>query len=175
MIRAAIAGASGYAGGELLRLLLAHPQVEVTQITSETYAKQYAHFVHPNLRGHTDLRFSRLADLPPCDLLFLALPHGHAMDQIEDLAQKAGRIIDLSADFRLREPAAYLRWYGRDPCSGRHAVNTAIAHYQAHHVLAWRIRNKAGCDGCGIVDNSAASCRDRHKTPQIHQRIVIRV
>jgi N-acetyl-gamma-glutamyl-phosphate/LysW-gamma-L-alpha-aminoadipyl-6-phosphate reductase len=114
MIRAAIAGASGYAGGELLRLLLAHPQVEVTQITSETYAKQYAHFVHPNLRGHTDLRFSRLADLPPCDLLFLALPHGHAMEQIEDLAQKAGRIIDLSADFRLREPAAYLRWYGRE-------------------------------------------------------------
>ena len=114
MIRAAIVGASGYAGGELLRLLLAHPQVEVMQITSETYAKQYAYFVHPNLRGHTDLRFVRLADLAPCDLLFLALPHGHAMDRIEEFAAMAERIVDLSADFRLRDPVDYPRWYGRE-------------------------------------------------------------
>jgi N-acetyl-gamma-glutamyl-phosphate/LysW-gamma-L-alpha-aminoadipyl-6-phosphate reductase len=112
MIRAAIAGASGYAGGELLRLLLAHPQVEVTQITSETYAQQYAYFVHPNLRGHTDLRFARMADLKPCDLLFLALPHGHAMERIEEFSGLAERIVDLSADFRLRDPAGYPRWYG---------------------------------------------------------------
>jgi len=112
MIRAAIVGASGYAGGELLRLLLAHPKVEVTQITSETYAGQYAHFVHPNLRGHTRLRFSRLAELAPCDLLFLALPHGHAMDRIEEFAALGERIVDLSADFRLRDPADYPRWYG---------------------------------------------------------------
>jgi N-acetyl-gamma-glutamyl-phosphate/LysW-gamma-L-alpha-aminoadipyl-6-phosphate reductase len=114
MIRVAIVGASGYAGGELLRLLLAHPQVEVTQITSETYARQYAYFVHPNLRGHTDLRFERLADLAPCDLLFLALPHGHAMDRIGEFATMAERIVDLSADFRLRNAADYPRWYGRE-------------------------------------------------------------
>ena len=114
MIRAAIVGASGYAGGELLRLLLAHPQVEVTQITSETYAGQYAYFVHPNLRAHTRLRFTRLADLSPCNLLFLALPHGHAMDRIEEFAGLAERIVDLSADFRLRDPADYPRWYGRE-------------------------------------------------------------
>lgn len=114
MIRAAIVGSSGYAGGELLRLLLSHPQVEVTQITSETYSGQYAHFVHPNLRGHTDLRFIRLADLSPCDLLFLALPHGHAMDRIEEFARLAARVVDLSADFRLRDPADYPHWYGRE-------------------------------------------------------------
>jgi N-acetyl-gamma-glutamyl-phosphate/LysW-gamma-L-alpha-aminoadipyl-6-phosphate reductase len=114
MIRTAIVGASGYAGGELLRLLLAHPQVEVTQITSETYAGQYAYFVHPNLRGHTSLRFVRLADLDPCDLLFLALPHGHAGDRIEEFAALAERIVDLSADFRLRDPALYQHWYGRE-------------------------------------------------------------
>ncbi|MGD2206407.1 MAG: N-acetyl-gamma-glutamyl-phosphate reductase [Anaerolineae bacterium] len=113
MIRTAIVGASGYAGGELLRLLLAHPQVEVTQITSETYARQYAHFVHPNLRGHTDLRFKPLSDLESCDLLFLALPHGHAVDRIEEWAVMAERIVDLSGDFRLRNPADYERWYGR--------------------------------------------------------------
>jgi N-acetyl-gamma-glutamyl-phosphate/LysW-gamma-L-alpha-aminoadipyl-6-phosphate reductase len=112
MIKAAIVGASGYAGGELLRLLLAHPQVKVTQITSETYARQYAYFVHPNLRGHTDLRFKKLQDLEDCDLLFLALPHTQAMNRIEALAAKAERIVDLSADFRLRTSAGYEKWYG---------------------------------------------------------------
>jgi N-acetyl-gamma-glutamyl-phosphate/LysW-gamma-L-alpha-aminoadipyl-6-phosphate reductase len=112
MIRASIAGASGYAGGELLRLLLAHPQVEVGQITSERNAGQYAYFVHPNLRGHSALRFTRLADLEPCDLLFLAMPHGQAMGRIETFAGLADRIVDLSADFRLRNPADYPRWYG---------------------------------------------------------------
>jgi N-acetyl-gamma-glutamyl-phosphate/LysW-gamma-L-alpha-aminoadipyl-6-phosphate reductase len=114
MIRAAIAGASGYAGGELLRLLLAHPKIEVKQITSETYAGQHAYFVHPNLRGHTKLHFSRLADLAPCDLLFLALPHGGAMGQIEALSNLAGRIIDLSADFRLRSAQEFQHWYGQE-------------------------------------------------------------
>jgi len=114
MIRAAIVGASGYAGGELLRLLLAHPRVEVTQITSETYAGQYAYFVHPNLRAHTRLRFTRLAELAPCDLLCLALPHSHAMDRIEEFATQAERIVDLSADFRLRDPTDYPRWYERE-------------------------------------------------------------
>ena len=114
MIKLAIVGASGYAGGELLRLLLAHPQVQVTQITSETFARQYAYFVHPNLRGHTDLRFNKLADLAPCDLLFLALPHGHAMEHIEAFAAQAERIVDLSADFRLRSASDYAQWYGHE-------------------------------------------------------------
>jgi N-acetyl-gamma-glutamyl-phosphate/LysW-gamma-L-alpha-aminoadipyl-6-phosphate reductase len=97
----------------LLRLLLAHPEVEVAQITSETYAGQYAFFVHPNLRGHTSLRFSRLADLSPCELLFLALPHGESMDRIQEFASVAEKIIDLSADFRLRNLADYPKWYER--------------------------------------------------------------
>jgi N-acetyl-gamma-glutamyl-phosphate/LysW-gamma-L-alpha-aminoadipyl-6-phosphate reductase len=114
MINTAIVGASGYAGGELLRLLLAHPQVEVTQITSQTYAGQYAYFVHPNLRGHTDLRFRPLERLDDCDLLFLALPHGKAMGQIDALAARTERIVDLSADFRLRGTADYVQWYGHE-------------------------------------------------------------
>ena len=88
------------------------PRSNVTQITSETYARQYAHFVHPNLRGHTDQRFKKLDDLESCDLLFLALPHTQAMDRIEALAAKAERIVDLSADFRLRTAADYEKWYG---------------------------------------------------------------
>lgn len=114
MIRAAIVGASGYAGGELLRLLLSHSKVNVVQITSERHANQYAYFVHPNLRGHTDLRFTRLAELRPCDVLFLALPHGHAVNRIEEFGTSAERIVDLSADFRLRDAADYARWYGSE-------------------------------------------------------------
>jgi len=111
MVKVGIVGASGYAGGELLRLLLGHPEIEVTQITSETYAGQFAHFVHPNLRGHTTLKFRRMVEVEPCDLLFLGLPHGHVMKRIEDLAGMAERIIDLSADFRLKTSDDYKKWY----------------------------------------------------------------
>jgi N-acetyl-gamma-glutamyl-phosphate/LysW-gamma-L-alpha-aminoadipyl-6-phosphate reductase len=74
---------------------------------------QYAYFVHPNLRGHTSLRFTSINDLEACDLLFLALPHGHAMDRIEEFSTLAGRVVDLSGDFRLRAASDYDRWYGR--------------------------------------------------------------
>lgn len=110
--RVSIVGASGYTGGELLRLLLDHPHVTVLQVTSERSAGAFVHFTHPNLRGRTRLQFSASAELEPCDLLFLCLPHGGAMQRIEHFAGLAPRIVDLSADFRLREPADYVRWYG---------------------------------------------------------------
>jgi N-acetyl-gamma-glutamyl-phosphate/LysW-gamma-L-alpha-aminoadipyl-6-phosphate reductase len=112
MIRVSIAGASGYVGGELLRLLLQHPQVDVAQATSERRAGQFVHAAHPNLRGHTSLRFTPLAALEPCDVLILALPHGHAARHIERYAALAPRIIDCSADFRLHDAETYARWYG---------------------------------------------------------------
>jgi len=124
MIQATIVGASGYAGGELLRLLLDHPEVEVKQITSESYAGQYAYFLHPNLRGRTNLRFVRLEEVEPCDLLFLALPHCQAMYHIEEFASLAERIVDLSADFRLKDPAAYVEWYGVE-----HPAPEWLAHF----------------------------------------------
>ncbi len=113
MTTVSIVGASGYAGGELLRLLLSHRQVMVAQVTSERYAGKFVHTVHPNLRGQTSLTFSRMDDLAPCDLLFLALPHGEASGRIAQFADLAERIVDLSADFRLRDPVAYEKWYGK--------------------------------------------------------------
>ena len=113
MIRASIVGASGYTGGELLRLLLFHPEVSVVQATSERLAGKYVRSVHPNLRGATDLKFVSAAELAPCDALFLCLPHGRAMHRIDEFRAVAPRIVDLSADFRLRHPDAYVRWYGR--------------------------------------------------------------
>jgi N-acetyl-gamma-glutamyl-phosphate/LysW-gamma-L-alpha-aminoadipyl-6-phosphate reductase len=112
MIRVSIVGGSGYVGGELLRLLLRHPHVEVRQVTSERQAGQWVHRVHPHLRGFTDLRFVPSERLEPCDILILAMPHGRAMRSIDRWAGLADRIIDCSADFRLRDAAAYERWYG---------------------------------------------------------------
>lgn len=113
-VRASIVGGSGYVGGEVVRLLLGHPHVEVAQVTSESRAGRYVHFTHPNLRGQTDLKFVAMADLKPCDLLFLALPHGMAQQHIAKFADLAPRLIDLSADFRLRDAALYRQWYGQE-------------------------------------------------------------
>ena len=110
-IRASIVGASGYVGGELLRLLLDHPHVTVGQVTSERNAGSFVHFTHPNLRGRTKLQFVSASELEPCDVLFLGLPHGSAMERMDEFAQLAPRIVDLSADFRLADPALYARWY----------------------------------------------------------------
>jgi N-acetyl-gamma-glutamyl-phosphate/LysW-gamma-L-alpha-aminoadipyl-6-phosphate reductase len=110
--RVSIIGGSGYAGGELLRLLLDHPEVEVAQVTSERNTGHYVHALHPNLRKRTALKFSSLSTLEPCDFLFSALPHGEAMGRIDRLAALAPKLVDLSADFRLRDAAQYARWYG---------------------------------------------------------------
>ena len=112
MIRASIAGGSGYAGGELLRLLLGHPAVEVGQITSERLARRFAHRAHPNLRGATRLRFCALDELSDCDVLFLCLPHGESSRRIDEFRARAGRVIDLGADFRLADADDYERFYG---------------------------------------------------------------
>ena len=112
MISVSIAGASGYAGGELLRLLLGHADAEIRQITSERFAGKFAHRVHPNLRGITRVRFCALDDLTECDVLFLCLPHGESSRRIDDFRRVAGRVIDLGADFRLSDPAEYERFYG---------------------------------------------------------------
>ncbi len=110
-MRVSIVGGSGYTGGELLRLLLAHPEVEVAAVTSESRRGEYVHAAHPNLRGRTALRFTAPDELAPCDLLYLCLPHGAAMAH-PGLLDVAPRTIDLSADFRLRDPIDYERWYG---------------------------------------------------------------
>src|SRR4028119_2420378 len=105
MVNASIIGGSGYAGGELVRLLLEHPEVTIQQVTSERNAGKFVRSIHPNLRKRSDLKFSALADLQPADVIFSALPHGVAMGQMAALRQKAPMVIDLSADFRLRDAA----------------------------------------------------------------------
>ncbi|GLV59055.1 N-acetyl-gamma-glutamyl-phosphate reductase [Dictyobacter sp. S3.2.2.5] len=113
-VRVAIVGGSGYTGGELIRLLLFHPQVEITQVASGSQAGHFVHSAHPNLRKISTLRFCHPDDLTFCDVLFLCLPHGVSSGEIERYRAIAPRVIDLSGDFRLRSPELYQRWYGHE-------------------------------------------------------------
>jgi len=96
----------------LLRLLHGHPEIEIAQVTSRKLSGQPVHRSHPNLRGHVDVTYSDPDDVEPCDVLFLCMPHGVAAKEIGRWRELAPLVIDLSADFRLRDPSAVERWYG---------------------------------------------------------------
>src|SRR6185295_1947322 len=104
-MKVGVVGASGYVGGELLRLLVTHPKVEISMVTSRLKAGDYVHRVHPSLKGFIDLTFSpmdmdKLAN--SCDMVFTSVPHGKAFKIVKELYDRKMRIIDLSADFRLK-------------------------------------------------------------------------
>src|SRR3954453_12531587 len=104
MLDVSVVGGSGYAGGELVRLLLSHPGASLRQVTSERNAGKFVHSVHPNLRKRSLLKFTTVDKLEGSDVLFVALPHGVAMGKMASLKEKAKIVIDLSADFRLNDP-----------------------------------------------------------------------
>jgi len=114
MIGIGIVGGTGYTGVELLRLLAQHPEAEVRTITSRKDAGTRVDAMFPSLRGRYDLAFAdpAAADLKACELVFFATPHGVAMAQARELVDAGTRIIDLAADFRLKDPAIFEQWYG---------------------------------------------------------------
>jgi N-acetyl-gamma-glutamyl-phosphate/LysW-gamma-L-alpha-aminoadipyl-6-phosphate reductase len=115
MLRIGIIGGSGYVGSELLRLLLLHPQAEVTMVTSRQSVGEYVFNVHPNLRGLTQLKFvpQDMAEMQKnCDLIFTATPHGGSVNLVPKLLEAGLKVVDMSADFRLKNPADYETYYG---------------------------------------------------------------
>src|SRR3989338_9199732 len=114
MINVSIFGASGYAGGELLRILSAHPKVKIQQATSRQFAGLPVSLVNPNLRKKTDLIFSHPDQLKKCNLLFVALPNGESMKYMDKFKTIAEKIIDLGADYRLREQTDFEHWYKQE-------------------------------------------------------------
>jgi N-acetyl-gamma-glutamyl-phosphate/LysW-gamma-L-alpha-aminoadipyl-6-phosphate reductase len=114
MMRIGIIGGSGYVGGELLRLLLLHPDVDVTMVTSRQSVGEYVFNVHPNLRGLTQLKFVQqdISELQKnCDLIFTATPHGGSVNLVPSLLAAGLKVIDMSADFRLKNAADYETYY----------------------------------------------------------------
>lgn len=113
-IRAGVVGATGYTGVELLRLLLGHPQARIEAVTSRGNAGRRVDETFPNLRGFCDLAFvdPGSSSLASCDVVFFATPNGTAMEVAPALLDAGVRVIDLAADFRLRDPALWEQWYG---------------------------------------------------------------
>ncbi len=114
MIKAGIVGGTGYTGVELLRLLARHPEAEITSITSRKEAGLAVSEMFPSLRGSIDLAFSdpQQATLDRCDIVFFATPNGVSMEQADDLLGRGVRVIDLAADFRIKDVAEWEKWYG---------------------------------------------------------------
>jgi N-acetyl-gamma-glutamyl-phosphate reductase len=114
MIKVGVVGGTGYTGVELLRLLVAHPESELAVITSRSEAGKPVADLFPNLRGCLDLAFSApdIGQLSACDLVFFATPNGTAMTMAPQLLEARVRVIDLAADFRLRQVEQWEHWYG---------------------------------------------------------------
>ena len=113
MIKVGIVGGTGYTGVELLRLLARHPQVELRAITSRKEAGMAVAEMFPNLRGHVGLKFvePEAAGLEQCDVVFFATPNGIAMQQARALLEAGVKVIDLAADFRIKDVAVWEQWY----------------------------------------------------------------
>ncbi len=114
-MKVGVIGASGYVGGELLRLLVTHPEIDISTVTSRQQAGEYVHRVHPSLKNFITLTFSDMnldKITNSCDLVFVSVPHGKSNKIINDLLKSGVKIIDLSADFRLKDPQDYVKWYG---------------------------------------------------------------
>ena len=149
LIKVGIVGGTGYTGVELLRLLAAHPQVQLEAITSRQEAGKPVAGFFPSLRGRVDLVFTSpdAAALEGCDVVFFATPHGTAMTQAPALLDKGVRVIDLSADFRLRDGALWSQWYG-EPHAATAWLPKAV--YGLPEVNRDAIRNAQllACPGC---------------------------
>lgn len=116
MYKIGIVGGTGYTGAELLRLLANHPQAEVVAITSRSEEGKLVSDIYPSLRGHYDLRFTTpsVDELAQCDLVFFATPHGVAMDQVPELIDRGVKVVDLGADFRIKDTVEWAKWYGME-------------------------------------------------------------
>ena len=149
MIKVGIVGGTGYTGVELLRLLAQHPQADVQVITSRGEAGMPVSALFPNLRGRVDLAFSApdIAQLGACDVVFFATPHGVAQAMMAELLATGTRVIDLSADFRIRDIAVWEKWYGQ-----KHACPELVAEavYGLAEVNREAIRKArlVACAGC---------------------------
>jgi N-acetyl-gamma-glutamyl-phosphate reductase len=147
-IRVAVAGASGYAGGELLRLLAGHPDLEIAAVSAGSSAGKPITSVHPNLTGHPafdgkNFDITSAETLGGAELIFMALPHGESASLAAQLP--GARIVDLSADFRLGDEAAWHQFYGDVSYAGRWAYGLPELPGQQERIKAARTVAAPGC------------------------------
>lgn len=149
MIRAGIVGGTGYTGVELLRILALHGGVEVAAVTSRADAGQRVDKVYPSLRGLCDLAFTQpdINNLADCDVVFFATPNGTAMSMAAELLARGIKVIDLSADFRLKDIAEWETWYGMTHASPELVAEAVYGLPEVNRDAIKRARLIA-CPGC---------------------------
>lgn len=149
MIRCGIVGGTGYTGVELLRILALHPSVEIGAISSRSDAGKLVADLYPNLRGFVDLAFVEPSseDFLDCDLVFFATPNGTAMRMAPGLLEKGVRVIDLAADFRLKDPLEYEQWYG-EPHAAPELLSEAVYGLPEFNRDTIRSARLIACPGC---------------------------
>ena len=157
-MRVGVVGASGYVGGETLRLLVNHPGVEITTVTSRQHAGQFLHRIQPSLKGFTNLTFSeldydRMSD--KCDLIITAVPHGTATEIVKAFYDRGIRVIDLSADFRLHRPDDYSKWYGWEHPHPEYLEKSVFGVPELHRD-GIRDARLVSCPGCMAVTSVLA-------------------
>jgi LysW-gamma-L-alpha-aminoadipyl-6-phosphate/LysW-L-glutamyl-5-phosphate reductase len=147
MVTAGVVGAAGYMGGELLRILTGHPDVDVVAATSARRPGRRVDGEHPNLRGHTDLTYVAPADLPHCDVLFFATSSLDEGKLRADLCARASVVYDLSPDLRLTDPSQYELHYGRKHPAPE-LLGTPVPGIPELHRAALRSANLVSVPGC---------------------------
>jgi len=149
MIRAGIVGGTGYTGVELLRILALHPEVEVVVVTSRADAGTRVDAVYPSLRGVINILFTapELETLAHCDVVFFATPNGTAMLMAEQLLARGVKVIDLSADFRLKNAAEWSHWYGMEHACPE-LIAEAVYGLPEIHREAIKQARLVACAGC---------------------------
>jgi N-acetyl-gamma-glutamyl-phosphate reductase len=149
MVSVGIVGGTGYTGVELLRLLASHEQAQVVAITSRAQSGRRVDDLYPNLRGHYDLAFSEpsIEVLAACDVVFFATPHNVAMNLVPDLLAAGARVIDLSADYRIRDAELWSQWYG-EPHASPQLLNEAVYGLPEVNRAAIKDARLIACPGC---------------------------
>ncbi|WP_101759173.1 N-acetyl-gamma-glutamyl-phosphate reductase [Oceanicoccus sp. KOV_DT_Chl] len=149
MVKVGIVGGTGYTGVELLRMLITHPQAEIVAITSRAEAGLRVDELYPSLRGHLDIRFSHPDPkvLSQCDVVFFATPHNVAMNMMPELLALDTRVVDLSADFRIRDHQLWSQWYG-EPHACPDLLAEAVYGLPEFNRAAIKEAQLVACPGC---------------------------
>ena len=149
MVKVGIVGGTGYTGVELLRMLVNHPEAEVVVITSRAEEGLRVDALYPSLRGHLNIRFSHpnLDVLAQCDVVFFATPHNVAMKLMPQLLELGTRVVDLSADFGIRDHKLWSKWYG-EPHACPELLSRAVYGLPEVNRAAIRDAQLVACPGC---------------------------
>ena len=165
-MKVGVVGASGYVGGETLRLLVNHPKVEISMVTSRQHVGEYLHRVQPSLKGFTDLTFSELDydKLQMTNAIWYSpqCPHGTATEIVKALYDRGIKVIDLSADYRLHNQEAYDKWYGWEHPHPDYLEKSVFGVPELHRE---EIKNAqlVSCPGCMAVTSMLSTCTTNSK------------